>query len=280
MPIYTAADFATLLEARKAILNIGAPFSGKTRSLWTLVAYCKEKNLGPVHHIDLDQKVESLVDALRTEPEAKKLGLLDYLVVHRLAVKPRLTAAATKVTATKDLFEALQREINDFENHIDVTTGNWKSDFQCGAIVIDSLTRFNKICESWVAATLGHDFGSSGTDSRNDYTIVMNKVESTINGLKMCPCITEWLAHEMIVQSGLDGKITLLPNVAGKNTLAPTLAGMFNCTLYSFTQEDPTNKDKLKYVWQMHAKGQIKSAGVTSRSDLPLYVEQDYRKIL
>lgn len=278
MPIFTGAEIIKYLEGYKSILIVGPPFTGKTRSLWTLIAYLKKHNLGPLHVVDLDQKIEALVAALQDEMEARRDHLLDYLVVHRIQVKPKLTSAATKVTASRDMFEAMKATINEFENKIDINTGKWKQGFECGAVIIDSLSKFNEITRNWVAESLGHDFGAEKTDARNDYTIVMNKVKQTIDGLKMLPCITGWIAHIQLVQSGAEGKLMQLPSVDGKNTLAPALAKEFNCVLYS-TGRKKKEHEKSDYVWQVQPGGQIPSAGTTARSDLPMYVEQDFRKV-
>lgn len=278
MPIYRADEIAKLLEGRKTILNVGPPFSGKTRSLWTLVAYLKEKNLGPLHIIDLDQKVESLIVALREEPEALRLDLINYIAVHRLAAKDRVESGARKVDNNKEPFLDFQKQFNSFHDQIDINTGQWKAGFECGAVFIDSLSKYNEICQEYIAAEVGHDFGAKETDARNDYSKLMNKVRQTVESLKSLPCITGWLAHDQLVQSEVDGKIVLLPNVAGKNTLAPSLAKEFNVVVFSTRQEEK-GKDS-KYMWQVRPEGWVRSAGVTSKSNLPTFVEQDYRKIL
>lgn len=278
MPIFSAADLAKLLEYQKTILVIGPPFSGKTYSLWTLVAYLKQHNLGKFHYLDLDHKVESLIYALTHESEAIKLDLINYIVVRRLAAKPRIAGkGVSKITASKDLFEDMSKQVNEYENQIDINTGKWKTDFDCGAFFIDSLSRFNEIVQEFVVATIGHDIGEKSTDARNDYVMIMNKVKQAVVGMKMLPCITGWIAHDQLIKSELDGKIILIPSVAGKDTLAPSLPKEFNCVLVSTTQKDG---DKIKYVWQVQPGGWVRSAGVTSKSGLPMYVPQDYRQIL
>jgi len=278
-PIYTREELATLLETKKSILVVGPPFTGKTRSLWTLVAVLKKRNLGPLHLVDIDEKCDSLYEALTTEPDAVREKLIDYLVVHRIRTKGKINLTAQKVVQDKDTFNLLARELNEFENHVDPQTGLWKSGFECGAVIVDSLSKFNEIAEEFIAATLGHDFGSQGTDARNDYTMLMSKVKQTIYGLKSLPCMSGWIAHEMLVQSGVDGKITLLPSVAGKNTLAPSLAKNFNCVLYSTTKK-LKDREGVQYMWQVQPEGPVKSAGITGKTGFPLFIEQDYRKIL
>lgn len=281
-PTYTAADIAQLIEARKSILCIGPAMSGKTYSLWTLIAYLKEHNLGPLHYFDLDQKVESLILALREEPDAIRLKLLDYIVVHRLKAKPRAaTRDVSKVSASKDLFEDFMNQINEFENQIDITTGNWKESFSCGAVIGDSLSRYNEIVQEFVVASVGHDIGAAGSDARNDYTMIMNKVKQVIQGMKMLPCITGWIAHDQLVKNEIDGRVILIPNCAGKETLAPNLPTMFNVVIVSTTQEENIGGQKRpKYVWQVQPGGWVRSAGVTSKRGLPQFVPQDYRGIL
>lgn len=285
MPIYTFDQVKEILEGRKTILNIGPAFSGKTYSLWTLIAYLKEHNLGKLHYFDLDHKVESLITALTEEPDAKRLNIKDHIVVRRLKARPRIaTKDASKITASKDLFEDFKTQINDYENQIDVTTGEWKQGFDCGAVIIDSLTRYNEIVQEFVIAELGRDIGSVETDARSDYTMIMNKVKQAVTGMKILPCVIGWMAHDQIVKNEVDGRVILIPSCAGKGTLAPNLPQMFNVVVVSTTQEEtiPGQGKRPKYVWQVQPGGWVRSAGVTSKTGrtMPQFIDQDYRKIL
>lgn len=271
MPIYTAADMLKLLEGRKTILVIGPPFTGKTRSLHTLIRVLKQRNLGPLHLFDLDQKCESLVEACQAD------GNLDYLVLHRLKSVERMGGGAPKVAASRIAFDDFMGQINFFVDQVDPLTGTWKPNFQCGAIIIDSLSTYNDIIMEFVVSVVGHDIGAKDTDARNDYTKVMNKVKDTVGVLKALPCMSGWIAHDQIVQSEVEGKIILVPNVVGKNTLAPNLAKEFNCVLVSTTQKQG---NQIKYVWQVQPEGWVRSAGVTGKINLPLFIDQDYSLIL
>lgn len=270
-PIYTAADIGKLLEGKKTFLVIGPPFTGKTRGLHTLIRVLKQRNLGPLHLFDLDEKCESLVEAL------EKDGNLDYLVLHRLKTIERIGAGAPKIPGSRAAFDDFMGQINSLIDQVEPITGQWKPGFKCGAVIVDSLTEYNSIIMEFVASVVGHDFGAKDTDARNDYTKVMSKVEDTIGVLKALPCMSGWIAHHQIIQSGVDGQIMLIPSVTGKNTLAPNLAKKFNCVLVSTTQKEG---NKIKYVWQVQPDGWIKSAGVTGKINLPLFIDQDYGLIL
>lgn len=273
MPIYGPNEVLSLLAGRKSILNIGPPFSGKTQSLWTLVDYLQQHNLGPLNHFDLDFKADSLIQML------KEKDLLNNYKLIRLASQTKIRSGARKIEDNRKVWEEFQHEFNKFDDQIDGTTGEWKNNFTCGAIIIDSLTKYNEILMNYVAAIVGHDFGEKGTDARNDYTKVMNKIKSTIDTLKSMPCITGWIAHDQITRSEFDGKVVLLPSVTGKDTLAPTLSKEFGYVLYSTTQTDKQGKEE--YVWQVRPGGWVRSAGIPSTDpNLPQFIPQDYRRIL
>jgi len=270
MPIYQAQELIALTKIRKAILVFGPPITGKTYSLWTLVRWLKQNNLGKLHLFDLDRKCESLVRKLDKEK------LLDYLLVYQYTPPDKLGSGATQ-PGSKDLFVAFQNDYNKYWDNVEPNTGAWKSTYTDppGAIFIDSLTRFQEIVMDYIISSLGRPLGAPNTDARADYGKQMQKVMEAVQSLKSLPCITGWLAHDQMEKDEILGKIVVLPNVTGKK-LPSMLAKEFNCVLYSVVQQVA---DKATYKWQVSPQGWVQSAGVTSRDDLPVFVEQDYAKV-
>lgn len=270
MALYEGDALEELVKTKKSIMLIGPAMSGKTYSLWTLIKWLKENNLGKLHLHDLDLKCESLVVKL------KKEGLLDYLVVHRVVVPDTLTLAPAKVVRDKAKFNLFQVDFNKHYDSVDPKTGGWKAGSAApGAIFIDSLSSFQEIVKEFVMADAGHDIGASGTDARSDFWPIMSKILETIKSLKELPCISGWIMHEALTQDAL-GNLSVLPNVIGKK-FPSELGREFNAILYSTSEAKGENT---VYKWQMRPKDKVKSAGVTSRDDLPLFIEQDFRKIL
>lgn len=270
MPIYQSTDLIQLTKQRKAILVFGPPITGKTYSLWTLVKWLKEHNMGKLHLFDMDHKCESLVRKLDKEK------LLEYLVVYQYSPTDKVGSGATQ-PGSKDLFVGWQTDFNKYWDQVDPSTGAWKTSYKDapGAIFIDSLTRFQEVVMEYIIATLGRPLGSPNTDARADYGKQMSKVMETVQSLKSLPCITGWLAHDQIERDEIIGKIVVLPNVTGKK-LPSMLAKEFNCVLYSVVQQAD---NKVSYKWQVVPQGWVQSAGVTSRDDLPMFVDQDYSKV-
>lgn len=272
MPIYSSADLIQLTKTVKSILLFGPPFTGKTRSLWTLAAYLKSRNLGKLRLYDLDLKCESLVEKCRKE------DLLDQLEVVRLGVRDDLTGGTGRFGMNKSYFEAFQQDINSLHKQVDFATGKWKTTFQPpGAVILDSLSAYCDIAMQWVLGTLGHQLNAEKTDARDDYGRAMSKIMETIKSVKSLPCITGWIAHAELMQSGLDGKIVRLPVVTGRK-LAPQLAKEFNYTIYCPPPIKVDNRDT--YRWQVRGgENGVESAGTTGRDDLPTFIEPDFRKV-
>lgn len=272
MPIYTNQELITLSTTVKSIMAFGPPFTGKTYSLWTLVAYLKENNLGPLHHFDLDLKCESLVK------QCQKNNLLDHLIIHRLGVSDSLTTGVGRFEKDKEPFLDFQKQLNAIHQLKDFTTGKWKPNSAApGAVVVDSLSTYCDIAMSFILGSLGHELNAPNSDARDDYGRAMSKIMETVLSVKSLPCITGWIAHAELMQSGLDGKIVRLPVVTGKK-LSPKLAKEFNCVLYSLPPVKENNKEV--YKWQVHGgENGVESAGVAGRDDLPTYIPQDYREI-
>lgn len=273
--LYKANDLIQLLQSQKSILVIGPSFTGKTQSLWTLVDWLRKNNRGPLHLHDLDRKCASLIAKCQ---EVDKT-LLDHIIIHRLVAQDKVESGAAKVGQNRNLWLEFQQDLNSYHDHLDMTTGQFKPDFPCGAIFIDSLSKYNEIVLEYVASIEGHDIGAKGTDARNDYQKAINKIKQTIDSVKSIPCITGWIAHDMIIRSEFDGKIVLLPSVSGQNTLAPALSKEFNIVLFSLTEPGANNKQEFK--WQIKPGGWVRSAGIVAgKSDLPDFIPQDYRTIL
>lgn len=277
MPIYSGKDLLDLVKVQKSVLVYGPPITGKTYSLWTLVRYLKQQNLGKLHLFDFDGKCESLVKKLEKE------GLLDRLLVYKYTEPDKVQTEARNVSYSKDRFLAFQKDFNTYWDNVDPKTGSWKesykeacSDFP-GAIFGDSLTKYQDIVKEYVVAMLGRDIGSAGTDARADYGKIMEKLKETIQSFKSLPCISGWLAHDSTERDELIGKIIVQPNVIGKK-LPSELAREFNCVLYSCTQPGASGA-KAEFKWQVSPGNWVISAGITSRDDLPQFVNQDYGEL-
>jgi hypothetical protein len=252
-------------------LIVGPPFTGKTWSLWTLAKYLRDKKLGKLHHFDLDFKAESLITAIQKNDPS----LLDHVVIHRLGVNKTIQAAGGRIERSRDEYDDFRNDYNKFWPMVDGKTGQWKSDVEApGAIIVDSLTAFGDIVMAAVLAEVGHDLNAPKTDARDDYGRQMGNIKKVIVNLKSLPCITGWIAHDQLIQYGAQGQMMSLPAITGK--LAGQLAAMFNYVLYSTVQ---TINDKKVYNWQVQPDGFVRSAGVTSKFDLPTFVPQDFVKI-
>lgn len=271
MPIYKGEALLNLLQVKKTILIIGPPITGKTYSLWTLVRWLKQNNLGPLHLHDLDDKCESLV------LKCQKEGLLDHLLVYRYIMPDKVTKEPARQPGNRDLWLSFEREFNIYHDNLDPRSGKWKESYKeaPGAIILDSLSKYDEMTLEYVVAVSGHDIGAQGTDARNDFGASIKKVQETVKSLKSLPCITGWMAHESIMQDA-QGKVTILPNVTGKK-FPSQLAKEFNIVLFSLTE---TKGDKVEYKWQTAPKDWVRSAGVTSRVGLPMFIDQDYSLVL
>lgn len=277
MTQYSGKEIVKLVTEYRTILNWGPAMSGKTYSLWTLVQWLKDHNLGPLHLYDLDDKCESLVRV------CEKKNLLDHLIVFNYrGITPQIKANQ-HTPRSPDLWLAWMNDINKYSNKM-ITKGkgeeeigiSWKPDYQGpGAICIDTLTSFDELTTTFVMSSLGRDLGAVGSDARGDYGLIIKKLFEAINYLRKLPCIAVWNAHEQLLQDEKSSEISRLPFITGRK--APTtLPGKFNVVIYSFG-------NGIKYQWLVRpdASRFVRVAGTTSRDDLPdKTIEQDYRLLL
>lgn len=186
---------------------VGAPKTGKTESLATLLKYfdrTKQPNrIIELYDLDEDGSV-SIIRKLGPKSSRNPDGLdrLNQLRVHRFRRK-----AGEKIETAKDEGIAPTRnpddwfnfanEFNQLYDQIDTSTGKWrKPDEAPGAVVIDSMSALQEIAWDFVLAKRNKEIG---IDSRrigfDEWNILRSKTESVIKAAKGLPCVSIFLFH-------------------------------------------------------------------------------------
>lgn len=284
-----------------SILNIGVPFSGKTRSLSTLYQYMVEKKqqCTNIYLFDLDGNSQSL------EAQATKENWRGKLYVYRYTSRRGGKKIATSVAPARSTeeFTNFLEDFNQLYDHIDPRTGFWREDFLAkapGAICIDSGTALEDFIYDFVLKMRGREFGegdliTSGRDAGrttkdvtgSDWASIKDKEIEVIEACKGLPCHFVYNCHELLIQEVVPGPQvrvegaaiapiptgTVLSTPALTGNLRETIAKYFTCVLYS-------RREGNNATWQVTPGQRIKMAGSRLRDDLTGSVPQDYRKVL
>jgi hypothetical protein len=291
-----------LLSPWVSILNIGAPYSGKTRSLTTMYNYMvkKKQKYTNLRIYDLDNKCDPVVTI------ADREHWLDHLQVYKYNTRvggKKINKEVAPARSTAE-FELFMDEFNGLYDMIDPRTSTWREDAinPPGCIVIDSGTALEDLIYDFVLKKRGREFGEGEmiTSGRNegrttkdvtgsDWQSIKDKEVEVIESAKGLPCHFVYICHELLVQEIVPG-----PQVRAKD--APTIPAIATGTLNSVPALTGNLRDTMpKYFsavlyatreggqarWQVVPGGRIKMAGTALRDDLQsMFVPQDYCGVL
>jgi len=271
-------------------LIIGPTKNGKTFSCGTLHklrgrSWVKGKKL---HIHDFDDGCQPIIDM------AERERWIDEVVPFRYSAGGKISTDENVNTTKEPALEFL-RNINSLYDHL-TPQNEWKEDFINDApyaIVVDSLTSLQDSIQSFLLALSGKMkdnelSGEVGTMFRKQ----KEKVIEIVRSIRALPCYSVFCAHVQLsaetvkqpwtpkgvapLAPKLTGQIRALPVVTGQ--LASTIGGEFGGVLYTKTTQLTSTSSK--YEWITQATGDIPGAGTRLKTNLPLFIPQDFNLVV
>lgn len=289
-----------LLTPWMSILNIGVPYSGKTRSLVTMHEYMimKKQLFANLRIYDLDGNSDPVVRLARDGGWLKELQVYKYSTRRGGKKIKKEVAPARSV----EEFDNFMDEFNEMYDMVDPRTGFWREGAinPPGCVVIDSGTALEDLIYDFVLTKRGREFGEGEmiTQGKNagrttkdvtgsDWSSIKDKEVEVIESAKGLPCHFIYICHETTVQEVVPGPqvrvegAAIAPIPTGAILSQPALTGNLRDTMpkyFSAVLFSSREGDQAK--WQVRPGGRIKMAGTRLRDDLPQFVPQDYKGIL
>lgn len=282
MPAVSLTEaFAT--QRQYSILLYGPPFSGKTRSLFSLWKLLPKLGYPPrVDFYDLDRNADSFLRAMTVAGAPA-----DSVRVFRYGQGGDRVDPGAGTPLSRGEFDNFLRDYNSLWDYIDPATGKWnlakceKAGWQPpGAVVVDSASSLLAMILEFVCALEGKQLNAPGTDGRAFYGKQMGKIVEIISSLKKLPIVFVMTAHETLEKDENTQALRCDPSFTGK--LAAGIAKHFTVCLYSTTQPGKGPDGSQRYVWLTQPKGYVVTSGTRFRDagELGLYVDQDFEHVL
>ena len=241
-----------------SILNIGPPFSGKTRSLGTL----------PGRTILFNWELEGFLalrvpyvvcSSLRTFWDQKKP--IEKVLVADYLVRPGIITEKKEVELDRNLFLNFIKDANSLPDH--------SADYE--NIAIDSLKPFAAESLDFIVALNGRN-----TPQIQDYRDAIKKIMEVLfrlQGLGKCLVMN---AHFQAERDEITGKSRQVPQVWGKD-LPQDVLKWFSTAIQSVATSD--GKGGTVYSWNTKPEGLVESLGSRIIDNLPKSIPQNYEEL-